>query len=434
MLHLEVLGKAGDEVYDQLHVLAAVEHGLRMQAVVAAAAVLLVVLLAEVVQQELAAALAGFSIRHHFVQELAADFLFRHRLALHELLQLAYVLVGVVSDAKAFLAVAAGTASLLIVTFYALGDVVVDHEAHVRLVDTHAEGNRSHDDIYLLHQELVLILGPHPGIEPRVIGQGPDAVDAEEGRHFFHLLAAQAIDDARFAGILADETHDILLRFHLVPDLVVEIRPVERRFEDHRIVDAEVLEDVALHLGGGGSSEGDDGRAAYLVHEAAYTPVFRAEIVAPFGDAVRFVHCVEGYVDFFQKGYVLFLGEGFGSNVEYLGAPGDEICLHVVYLLPRKRGIQEVGYALVAADESAQHIHLVLHECDERGDHDCRTVRHKGGQLVAETLPSPRRHEHKGIAAVEKVVYHPFLVSLEVIVPEEFLQSAVYFGRVVLHI
>ena len=138
-------------------------------------------------------------------------------------------------------------------------------------------------------------------------------------------------------------------------------------------------------------------------------------------------------MDFFQKGYILILGEGFGSNVEYLGAPGDEICLHVVYLLPRKRGIQEVGYALVAADESAQHVHLVLHECDERGDHDGRAVRHKGGQLVAETLPSPRRHEHKGIAAVEKVVYHPFLVSLEVIVPEEFLQSAVYFGRIVLH-
>ena len=197
---------------------------------------------------------------------------------------------------------------------------------------------------------------------------------------------------------------------------------------------AEVLEDIALHLWRGGSGEGDDGRTAYLVHEAAYPPVFRAEIVAPFRDAVRFVHRVEGYVDFFQKGYVLVLGEGFGSDVEYLGAPGDEICLNIIDLLPGKRGIQEVGYALVAADESAQYIYLVLHERDERRDHNGRAIRHKGRQLVAEALPSPRRHEHKGIAAVEKVVYHPLLVSLEVIVPEEFLQSAVYFGRVVLHI
>ena len=383
MLDLEVLRKTGDEVDDKLHVLAAVEYGLRVEAVVAATAVLLSVFFAEVVEQQFPAALARLGVCHDLVQELAADFLLGHGLALHELLQFAYILIAVVGDAEAFFAVAARAPGLLIIALYALRDVVVDYETHVRLVDSHAEGDRGHYHIYLLHQELVLILGTHLRIETCVIRQRPDAVDAEEGGHLLDLLPAEAVDDAGLAGILAYETHYVLLRLNFVTDFVIKVGAVEGRLENDGILNTQILEYVALHFWSSRCGEGDDGSAAYLVHQTADAPVLRSEVVSPFRDTVRLVHSVERYLDFLQKGYVLFLCQRFGSDVEYLGASGEKVGTDLVYFLPRQRGIQEMGDTLVAADKAAQHIHLILHERNQRRNHDSRALRHKGRELIA---------------------------------------------------
>jgi hypothetical protein len=68
---------------------------------------------------------------------------------------------------------------LLVVALQALGNVVVDHEAHVRLVDTHPEGDGGHDHVHLLHQELVLVLGALVGVHASMVGQGLDPVHVE---------------------------------------------------------------------------------------------------------------------------------------------------------------------------------------------------------------------------------------------------------------
>ena len=53
-------------------------------------------------------------------------------------------------------------------------------------------------------------------------------VGAEEFRQFFHLLATQAIDDARFARVILDELHDLLVDiFRLLADFIVKVRTVE---------------------------------------------------------------------------------------------------------------------------------------------------------------------------------------------------------------
>ena len=51
--------------------------------------------------------------------------------------------------------------------------------------------------------------------------------------------------------------------------------------------------------------------------------------MAPFGDAVRLVHGVEGDVDFLQQGDVLLLGEGFGRYVQEFGDPAQEVFPHL---------------------------------------------------------------------------------------------------------
>ena len=430
VLDLEVLREGFDELDHQGHLLAAVELRLRVQAVVAAAAVVLRVVLAEVVEQQLAAALAGFRVGHGLAQELLADLLLRHGLPLHELLQFLDVLVAVVGDAKAFLPVAARPAGFLIITLDALGDVVMDDEPDVGLVDAHAEGDGGDDHLDVLHQEAVLVLRAGFRVQAGVVGEGLDAVDGQQLGQFLHLLAAQAVDDAGLAGVLADEADDVLLGIDLVADLVVEVRAVEGGLEDGGVGDAEVLEDVALDLGRGRRGEGDDRRRLDVLDDGPDLPVFRPEVVAPFGDAVRLVHGVEGDVDLFQEGDVLFLGQGFRRDVQELGDPAQEVLPDLGHLRAAEGGVEEVRDAVAGFHETPDGVHLVLHQGDERGDDDGRSFHHQGGELVAQGLSAAGGHEHEGVASVDQVPDDPLLVTLESIEAEELLQLGLEDGGV----
>ena len=78
-------------------------------------------------------------------------------------------------------------------------------EAHVGLVDAHAEGDgRDHDHAFLL-EEAVLVALARRGVEPGVIGQRDAALGAEPGRDLLDAAARQAIDDAGVARVLGLE-------------------------------------------------------------------------------------------------------------------------------------------------------------------------------------------------------------------------------------
>lgn len=117
----------------------------------------------------------------------------------------------------------------------------MDDEPHVGLVDTHAESDRGDDHVGALHQEIVLILGARGRIHARMIGQRLDAVGHQQLGQFLDLLAAQTIDDAAAPLLLLDEADDVAVHVVLGTDFVIEIRTVERRFENRGVVHAEVL-------------------------------------------------------------------------------------------------------------------------------------------------------------------------------------------------
>ena len=98
-------------------------------------------------------------------------------------------------------AVAAGAADLLIIGFDRGRHVGVKHEAHVGLVDAHAEGDRRADDDAVLLQEDVLVVRAHDVVEAGVIGQRPAPALGELARQLFGAPARGAIDDAALAGM-----------------------------------------------------------------------------------------------------------------------------------------------------------------------------------------------------------------------------------------
>ena len=71
----------------------------------------------------------------------------------------------------------------------------------------------------------------------------------------------------------------------------------------------------------------------------------------------------------------------------------------------------------------ANRVHLVLHERNERRNHDGCSFHQKRWHLIAEGFSTASRHENKHILTSQKVLNDGLLVVLESIKTEEFLEG-----------
>ena len=128
-----------------------------------------------------------------FSQELTSYFLFGHRLALHEFFHLLQILSGIERDADTFTSIASAPACFLIIPFKRLWHVVMDHETHIGLVNTHSESNGSDNNIDAFKQESVLISRTCRRIHSRMICQRLYIVHLQQFGQFLDLFTAQTI-------------------------------------------------------------------------------------------------------------------------------------------------------------------------------------------------------------------------------------------------
>ena len=70
----------------------------------------------------------------------------------------------------------------------------------------------------------------------------------------------------------------------------------------------------------------------------------------------------------------------------------------------------------------AHHVHLVLHQSNERGYDNSRPFHKQRRQLITERLATSCRHEHKCVVAIKKIADDGFLISLKLVKTEVFLQ------------
>ena len=148
-------------------------------------------------EQTLGAAADGFGLRNHLLQPQTHDALLRRGCRrLREPVPRARDILSVVQQQRVRgVAVAAGTADLLVVRLGTVGHVEVHHETHVRTVDAHAESDRGDDDQRFAGAE------PIGGFSFLV--RIESGVERDRGEAFFHQLrgdplsacATAAIDD-----------------------------------------------------------------------------------------------------------------------------------------------------------------------------------------------------------------------------------------------
>ncbi len=251
------------------------------QAVVAETARRLGGRLAEVFQEWLAAARLGLGIAHHRLQARVAAPPLSRRALLDEAEDRLHVCAAEEQQTVGAQAVAPRPADLLVVALQVGRQVVVQDEAHVRLVDPHPERDRGDDDGDLVAGEKLLVARARRLVHPRVIGQHGPALRRQLCGQPIHAVPRAAVDDARLIAVGGQEGQ--CLRQTVCPRLhrQEEVLSVEAGNEDVRRTEAEDGADVVADMRRGGRGERHAHRLAVAPAHREELAVFGPEVVAP---------------------------------------------------------------------------------------------------------------------------------------------------------
>ena len=284
---------------------------------------------------------------------------------LQHLLEHQHVLQPVSHPGVCRQAVTAGATGLLVVGFQRLGQVHVGHEAHVGLVDAHAEGNGGHHDQAFFIEEALLVIGPQLIGQPGMVGQRGEALLAEKCSHFVDLFARQAIDDPGIAAPLVEEGLQLLAWLLLGHDAIEDVRPVEAGEKTLGVLQVQAIDDL---FPGALVSRGGQGNARHLGEHFRQLPqlqVFGAEVVAPLGHTVGFINREQGDFQALQKRQHARLDQALGGQVEHLHFAAPDTRGQVTLLLGAEGGVQGCR----RDTEFLQGRNLVVHQRDQRRNH-----------------------------------------------------------------
>ena len=295
--------------------------------------------------------------------------------------------------------VAPGTAGFLVVAFDVLGEIVVNHPAHVGFVDPHAEGDGRAHDAHVVAEEGFLVASAFFGGESGVVRTGGEAAGGEGLGGALGGGTRGAINDAAFFGALFDPFGDLASGSVFGENFVGKVGTVEGRHVDTGIAQAKVSDDIRANPLGRGGGEGHDGHLGQDVAKLGDLAEFGTKVVPPLGDAVGLV---DGDGGDFPTGEIflpLLEHEALGGYVEKSKLAAVEAGHAGAGFGGREGGIQECGRNA----GRLKLIDLIFHQGDERGDYDGESPvgPDEGGELEAHRLATAGGEQGKGITPRE---------------------------------
>ena len=293
-------------------------------------------------------------------------------------------------------------------------------EPYVGFVDTHAERNRRHHDDALFPLESGLMPGACRCLHAGVIGQCIDTVSNQPRSGFVHFSARQAIHDTSLTGMLvADETHQLRARVGLVDDGIANVRTIEARDEDTRVVERQARSDFGARLRIGGGSQRDPRHAWKPFVQHGQLKILGPEIVTPLGDAMRFIDRKQSNLDLLKQSETAWCGQPLGRHIQQI----ELACQQNALYGPRGAGIQGRVQVGGAHTQQFQRRNLILHQRDERRDHDPGPSTQKRRNLIAQRFSTAGRHQYERITARCKMTDDFFLRPAETRVTERLTQQ-----------
>lgn len=86
----------------------------------------------------------------------------------------------------------------------------MDNKPDIGFVNSHSECYCCNNNISLFHKELILVCRAGGGIHSCMVRQSFYSVNLQGLRHLFNFLAAEAINDSRFASVILYVLDDLL--------------------------------------------------------------------------------------------------------------------------------------------------------------------------------------------------------------------------------
>ena len=299
--------------------------------------------------------------------------------------------------------IASGAARFLQVVLQGAGNVGVDHQPHVRLVDAHAEGVGGDDHPRAAIDEPLLDglldLRRQAGME---VVRG-DLLVAEELGDVLASPAGRAVDDGAAGGVRRQvgrqdlmDVRELLARGRPHHD-ELQVGPAGAAVEDPEIDAepvAEVGADVVLHVGLGGRGQAQHRHRRIpgpFADEARHVAVVGPEVVAPAREAMRLIQHPGADLALLQ-------GAAHGQAAELLRR--DDENARIAQTHPVQR-ILALGHGQQSVDGHAgadappfEARHLIRHERHQGRDHHGQgaglVVAGQGRDLVAQRLAGAR--------------------------------------------
>ena len=273
----------------------------------------------------------------------------------------------------------------------------MDDATHVAAVDAHAESYRRRHHIDFLGRKCILCSPPFFCLHAGMIESSAQPVGLQPLRHGFGVLAADAVDDRRFARMAPQHLQRLHLRIDTRNDAIRQVGTVERADEHRRVMQTQLLGDVRAHPRGC--------RCGIRVHaglreaglELGELAVFRPEVVTPVADAMGFIDGECAHLQPLDELQEARSQQALRRNEYQAIAAGRDLRLGLTEGIERHTAIK--GSRRIA--RFTEPIDLIFHQRDQRRDHDVGPPRQLRRDLIAKRLTASGGHDDQRVASLE---------------------------------
>ena len=253
-----------------------------------------------------------------------------------------------------------------------------------------------------------------------MIAGGGKAPVLEQLAHGLHIFPGGAVDNAALFPLLFDKFQEPGVFVPGANHAEVQVGPVEAGGHNLRGPEAQHLDDVRLYLsrGCGGKSTHHRPRRK-LLQKFRDLQVTGPKILAPLGHAVCFIHRHQGNSSSSQGRQKGRRRQPLRGHIQQLVNPPPDSLKHLLIRLQVQGGVQ------ISPRDSRliEGSHLVGHQGDEGGDHQCHPLHGKRRNLVAHRLSRACGHHTQHIPSGEQPVNQSLLPGPERTVAEIPLQQ-----------